>query len=206
MSKNLVNLISQAEIVSTVRRLALEIDRDYQNRSLVLVGILKGSFIFLADLVRQLDIPIDDIEFIRLSSYGASKVSSGHAQITMNLPPKAIAGKDVVLVEDIIDTGITTDTALRYLQNYQPASLRLCALLDKPSHRQVQVKIDYLGFTVMDLFIVGYGIDFNQKYRQLPDIYYLEEEHQSQTSEKPNLPMYEESRNYESRNIRLTEK
>ena len=86
-----------------------------------------------------------------------------------------IAGKDIVLVEDIVDTGITTDTALRYIQNYQPTSLRLCTLLDKPVRRQVPVKIDYVGFTVEDLFIVGYGIDFDQKYRQLPDIYYLEE-------------------------------
>jgi hypoxanthine phosphoribosyltransferase len=180
MSRNLVHLISQAEIVSTVRRLALELDRDYQDRSLVLVGILKGSFIFLADLVRELDIPIENIEFLRLSSYGSSMVSSGQAKITTSPPPEAIARKDIVLVEDIVDTGITTDTALRYLQNFQPASLRLCALLDKPVRRQVPVKIDYLGFTVMALFIVGYGIDFDQKYRQLPDIYYLEEEEQSE--------------------------
>ena len=175
MSSNLVHLISRAEIFSTVRRLALEIERDHQDRSLVLIGILKGSFIFLADLVRQIDIPIENIEFLRLSSYGSSMVSSGAATITMSLSEKAIAGKDIVLVDDIVDTGITTDTALRYLQNYQPASLRLCTLLDKPVRRQVPVKIDYLGLTVEDLFIVGYGIDFDQKYRQLPDIYYLEE-------------------------------
>ncbi len=189
MNRNLVHLISQAEIVSTVRRLAVEIDRDYQDRSLVLVGILKGSFIFLADLVREIEIPIANIEFLRLSSYGSSMVSSGEAKITMNLPPKAIAGKDILVVEDIVDTGITTDTALRYLQNYQPASLRLCALLDKPARRQVPVKIDYLGSTVEDLFIVGYGIDFDQKYRQLPDIYYLEEEQDSETAEKANYPI-----------------
>ena len=113
-------------------------------------------------------------------------VSSGEAKITMNLSPSArreadlfeIASKDIVVVEDIVDTGITTDTALRYLQNYQPASLRLCALLDKPTRRQVPVRIDYLGFTVEDLFIVGYGIDFDQKYRQLRDICYLEEKQQ----------------------------
>lgn len=186
MNSNLIHLISQVEIANTVKRLAVELDRDYQDRSLVLVGVLKGSFIFLADLVRKIDIPTDNIEFLRLSSYGSSTVSSGEAKITMSPPSKAIAGKDVVLVEDIVDTGITTDTALRYLQNFQPASLRLCALLDKPSRRQVPVKIDYLGFTVMDLFIVGYGIDFDQKYRQLPDIYYLESEHDSETSESPN--------------------
>ena len=186
MSKNLIHLISQAEIITNVRRLALELDRDYRDRSLVMVGILKGSFIFLADLVRELSIPIDNIEFIGLSSYGSSMVSSGQAQITMSLLPQAIAGKDVVLVEDLVDTGITTDTALSYLQNSQPASLRLCALLDKPARRQIPVKIDYLGFTVMDLFIVGYGIDFDQKYRQLPDIYYLESEKSNQHSQNSN--------------------
>ncbi len=191
MNRNLVHLISQAEIVRIVRRLAVEIDRDYQDRSLVLVGILKGSFIFLADLVREIQMPIANIEFLRLSSYGSSMVSSGEAKISMNLPPKAIAGQDIVLVEDLVDTGITTDTALRYLQNYQPASLRLCALLDKPARRQVPVKIDYLGSTVEDLFIVGYGIDFDQQYRQLPDIYYLKEENQDEIAEKANYPRRE---------------
>ncbi len=184
----MIHLISQAEIVSTVRRLARELDRDYQDRSLVLVGILKGSFIFLADLVRELNIPIENIEFMRLSSYGSSTVSSGKATIAMSPPAKAIAGKDIVVVEDIVDTGITTDTALRYLQNFQPASVKLCALLDKPARRQVSVQIDYLGFTVMDLFIVGYGIDFDQKYRQLPDIYYLEAEDRTQNTENTNNP------------------
>ncbi len=193
MSRKLVHLISQAEIISTLKRLAVEIDRDYQDHSLVLVGILKGSFIFLADLVRELQIPIGNIEFIRLSSYGSSKVSSGQAKITMSPPPEAIAGQDVVLIEDIVDTGITTDTALRYLKNFQPASLRLCTLLDKPARRQVPVKIDYLGLTVEDRFIVGYGIDFDQKYRQLPDICYLEEEHHSGTSESPNHSLYQGS-------------
>jgi len=173
MRSNLVHLISQAEIANTVRRLALELDRDYRDRSLVLVGILKGSFIFLADLAREIDTPVDNIEFLRLSSYGASTVSSGEAKITMSPPSEAIAGKDVVLVEDIVDTGITTNTALQHLQNFQPATLRLCALLNKPSRRQIPVNIDYLGCEVEDLFIVGYGIDFDQKYRQLPDIYYL---------------------------------
>ena len=175
MNKNLVPLISQTEIANMVNQLALKIEQDYQDRSLVLVGILKGSFVFLADLVRKLNIPLDNIEFLRLSSYGASMISSGQAKITLSPPPEAIAFKDIVLVEDIVDTGITTDTALRYLQKLQPASVSLCALLDKPSRRKVPVPIDYLGFTVEDLFIVGYGIDFDQKYRQLPDIYYIDE-------------------------------
>lgn len=198
MNRNLVHLISQAEIIKTVGRLAREIEQDYQDRSLVLVGILKGSFIFLADLVRELDIPINNIEFIRLSSYGSSMVSSGQAKITMSPPPKAIAGKDVVVIEDIVDTGITTDTALGYLQNFHPASLRLCSLLDKPARRQVSVKIDYLGFTVEDRFIVGYGIDFDQKYRQLSDICYLEKDRPSHNTENSiNLTEREISANNE---------
>ncbi|MGF1589673.1 MAG: hypoxanthine phosphoribosyltransferase [Pleurocapsa sp.] len=176
MNSNLIQLISQAEIANTVRRLGLELDRDYQDRSLVPIGILKGSFIFLADLVREIKTPINNIDFLRLSSYGSSMISSGQAKITMSPSSKAITGKDIVLVEDIVDTGMTTHAALQYLHNCQPASLRLCALLDKPSRRQVPVKIDYLGFEVEDLFVVGYGIDFDQKYRQLPNIYYIVEE------------------------------
>ncbi|GAB4529457.1 MAG: hypoxanthine phosphoribosyltransferase [Pleurocapsa sp.] len=176
MSRNLIPLISQVEIINTVRRLALDIEKDHPDRLLVVVGILKGSFIFLADLVRELNLPVENIEFLRMSSYGSSKVSSGQATITMSPPSEAIAGKHIILVEDIVDTGITTNTALQYLQKYQPASLQLCALLSKPARRQVPVTIDYLGFTVKDLFIVGYGIDFDQKYRQFPDIYYLETE------------------------------
>lgn len=182
MSKNLIHLISSAEIASKVQELAVAINRDYQNCSLVMVGILKGSFIFLADLVRELDTSLTNIEFMRLSSYGSSMSSSGEAKIIMSPSIKAIAGQDVLLIEDIVDTGITTDTARRYLENLQPASLRLCALLDKPSRRQVPVIIDYLGFEVEDLFIVGYGIDFDQKYRQLADIYYLETEKKPEIS------------------------
>ena len=182
MSRNLIPLISPTEIASTVRRLAREIERDYQDRSLVLVGILKGSFIFLADLVREIQLPINNIEFMRLSSYGASLVSSGQAQITMSPPPKTIAGQNIVLIEDLIDTGITTNTALHYLQNLHPASLRLCCLVDKPARRQVPVKCDYLGLTIEELFIVGYGIDFDQQYRQLPNICYLEEQPQDKSN------------------------
>ena len=175
MGKQLVPLISQEQIAATVRQLAQELDRDYEHRSPMLVGIFKGSFIFLADLVRNMKTPISNIEFIRLSSYGSSTISSGQAEVVVSLPEKAVRSQHVVLIEDIVDTGITTDTALRYLRQYQPASLKLCSLLDKPARRQVPVNIDYLGLTVPDRFVVGYGIDFAQKYRQLPAIYALEE-------------------------------
>lgn len=167
-------LISASELAATVKRLAGEIDRDCQGHSLVLVGILKGCFVFLADLIRQMDTPIDNVEFIRLSSYGSSTVSSGEAALTLGLSGDAIGDRHAILIEDIVDTGITTATALDYLKGFRPASLKLCALLDKPSRRQVPVTIDYLGQVVPDRFIVGYGIDFDQKYRQLPAIYVLD--------------------------------
>ena len=174
MERKLVQLISQAEIAATVERLAQKLDKDYENLSPMLVGILKGSFVFLADLVRNMKTSIRDIEFIRLSSYGSSTISSGQAELVVGLSEEVVRGQHVVLIEDIVDTGITTDTALCYLKRCQPTSLKLCALLDKPARRQVPVSIDYLGLQVPDRFVVGYGIDFDQKYRQLPAIYILE--------------------------------
>lgn len=172
----LVPLISQREIAAAVQRLAGELDRDYGHGSPTVVGILRGCFIFLADLVRQMQTPLHSIEFLRLSSYGSGTVSSGRARVVMGPDGVgAVAGRDVIVVEDIVDTGITTSAALRYLGRRQPASLRLCALLDKPSRRQVPVTIDYLGFTVPDRFLVGYGTDLDQQYRQLPAVYTLEQ-------------------------------
>jgi hypoxanthine phosphoribosyltransferase len=168
-------LITQATIAAAVQRLAQEIDRDYEGCSPLLIGILKGSFIFLADLVRAMQVPIRDVEFMRFSSYGSSTTSSGQAQMQMGVAVETIVNQDVIVVEDIIDTGITTTTALTILRQYHPASLKLCALLDKPARRRQPVQIDYLGFTIPDRFIVGYGIDFNQQYRQLPAIYGLDE-------------------------------
>jgi hypoxanthine phosphoribosyltransferase len=168
-------LFDEMAIADAVQCLADRLDQAYRNRSPVLVGVLKGSFIFLADLVRRMKTPLRSIEFLRISSYGSSTVSSGEAKISLELPPSSILGLDVVLVEDIVDTGITTSAALDYLRGHRPASVRLCALLDKPSRRQVSVEADYAGLTVPDQFIVGYGIDLDQKYRQLPAIYALEE-------------------------------
>ena len=154
-----------------MRRLARDIDQDYQDCSLTLVGILKGAFVFLADLAREMNTVISAVEFLRLSSYGAGSVSSGTARVTAGLPPQALLGQHVVLVEDIIDTGISTTAALRYLRRHRPNSLKVCCLLDKPSRRRVNVEISYLGFTVPDRFVVGYGLDLDQRYRQLPDLY-----------------------------------
>lgn len=175
MISNLRPLVSAEDLAATVRRLAQELDDAYAQRHLTLVGILTGSFVFLADLIRHMRIPLAHVSFIRLASYGSSTVSSGHVEVVMGMAAELIANKDIVVVEDIVDTGLTTHAALQYLQRYRPASLALCALLDKPARRQVPVHIDYLGFTVPDRFVVGYGIDFAQQYRQLPALYTLED-------------------------------
>jgi len=166
-------LISRDEIAKAVDRLACEIKRDYQGKQPLLIGILKGSFVFMADLIRRLDLPLE-VEFIKLSSYGAAKESSGKVRVVQGLKTR-IKGRDVLVVEDIVDTGVTISFLLDYLKKKQPASLKLCALTDKPSRRRVPVPIDYLGFTVLNKFIVGYGLDFDERFRNLPHIYTLED-------------------------------
>jgi hypoxanthine phosphoribosyltransferase len=165
-------LYSREEIASVVDRLASDIDRDYRDKSPLFVGILKGSFVFMADLVRRLDFPLE-LDFIRLSSYGSGRESSGTVRVVQGLRT-GVRGRHVLVVEDIVDTGITVAFLLGYLKKKNPASVRLCALLDKPSRRRVSVSIDYLGITAPDKFFVGYGLDFDEKYRNLPDIYALE--------------------------------
>jgi len=167
-------LFRREEIEAAVKRLAAEIRQDYQGKHPLLIGILKGSFMFMADLIRFLNFPIE-VEFIRLSSYGGGKESSGRIRVVQGLR-SAIKGRDVLVIEDIVDTGLTISFLLDYLRKRKPASLRLCALTDKPSRRQVPVTIDYLGFTVPNKFIVGYGLDWDEKFRYLPHICVLENE------------------------------
>ncbi|MFC1911318.1 hypoxanthine phosphoribosyltransferase [Chloroflexota bacterium] len=166
-------LISREEIAEAVNRLACEIERDYRGKQPLLIGVLKGSFVFMADLIRQLDLPLE-LDFVRLASYGAGRESSGKVRVVRR-PQMPINNRDVLVVEDIVDTGITTSFLLDYLRKKKPASLKLCALTDKPSRRRVTVPIDYLGFTVPNRFIVGYGLDRDEKYRNLPDIYTQED-------------------------------
>jgi len=151
-----------------VAKLACEINCDYQGKQPLLIGILKGSFVFMADLIRQLDLPLE-VDFVKLSSYGAGKETSGKVRVVQGLKTP-IKGRDVLVIEDIVDSGITISFLLDYLKKKAPASLKLCALLDKPARHRIPVSIDYLGFTVPDKFIVGYGIDFNEQFRYLPDI------------------------------------
>jgi len=166
-------LISRDEIAKAVDRLASEIKRDYQGKQLLLISVLKGSFMFTADLIRQLDLPLE-LDFIGLSSYGAARESSGRVRVVQGVKT-SIKGRDILVIEDIVDTGITISFLLDYLKKKQPASLKLCTLTDKPSRRRVPVSIDYLGFTVPNKFIVGYGLDCDQSFRNLPDIYALED-------------------------------
>jgi len=165
-------LFTKDEIETTVERLAAEIRRDYQDKHPLLIGVLKGSFVFMADLIRLLDFPLE-VDFIRLSSYGRGRESSGKIKLEQGLRSE-VKGRDVLVIEDIVDTGLTISFLLDYLRKKKPTSLKLCALTDKPSRRQIPVTIDYPGFTVPDKFLVGYGLDWDEKFRNLPDICVLE--------------------------------
>lgn len=167
-------LIPRDQIKEKVAELAAQIQKDYADRNPLLIGVLKGSFIFMADLVRALDMPLE-VDFIRLSSYGSAKESSGEVELIQDLNP-SVGGRDVLLIEDIVDTGLSLRFLLDNLQARKLSSVRLCSLLDKPSTRKTPVEIDYLGFTIPDKFVVGYGLDFNERYRNLPDICYLEDD------------------------------
>lgn len=173
MQPQLTVLIGRDEIAEAVNRLACEIGRDYRDKQPLLVGVLKGSFVFMADLIRHLDLSLE-LEFVRVSSYGDRRESSGTAKLVHRFSTH-IKGRDVLIVEDIVDTGTTISFVLDYLRKKSPASLKLCALTDKPSRRRVPVCIDYLGFTLPDRFIVGYGMDYDERFRNLPDIYILED-------------------------------
>jgi hypoxanthine phosphoribosyltransferase len=161
-------LLSSDQIAQRVREMGAAIARDYPGRSLVLVCVLKGSFVFAADLARAIDGAVR-IEFLGVRSYGAGTTSSGVVQITHDLQ-RSIEGEDVLLVEDIVDTGLTLAHLLELLRTRLPRSMKVCALLHKPSRSCTPVPIDYLGFTIEDRFVVGYGLDKAELYRNLPYI------------------------------------
>jgi hypoxanthine phosphoribosyltransferase len=161
-------LISAQQLQVRVAELGREISRDYAKQDLALVAVLKGSFVFLADLVRSIDIECS-IDFLVVSSYGSSETTSGVVQISSDLT-SPIAGRDVLLVEDIVDTGLTMRYLLQNLETRNPASVKVCSLLHKPARCRVEVPIHYKGFTIDDHFVVGYGLDYRQKLRNLPFI------------------------------------
>lgn len=164
-------VFSEAAIAGRVRELGGMIRRDYAGRPLVLVGILNGAFIFAADLARAIDLPLE-VDFIRVASYGKATASSGTVTLTKDIE-LAIAGKEVVLVEDIVDTGRTLSCLKEMFMARGPASLKICALIDKKERREVAVTVDYAGFTVAEGFLVGYGLDCAEQYRNLPAVYHL---------------------------------
>jgi hypoxanthine phosphoribosyltransferase len=161
-------LFPKEMINKRVEELAGQISHDYDGRELLLIGILKGAFIFTADLIRSMSVPCH-VDFVRLASYGVGSLSSGEVRITKDLETP-IGGRDVLIVEDIIDTGLTLSFLVEVLRKRQPASLRVCAFLDKKERRRVPFEADYVGFTIPDVFVVGYGLDHNENFRFLPDV------------------------------------
>ncbi len=161
-------LLSQEEIAEIVTRLGREITECYRDsdKELIVIGLLRGSFIFMADLVREIKCPMVT-DFMTISSYGDSTISSGDVKVVMDLD-ESISDRDVLMVEDIIDTGNTFSKVVRMLENRSPASLRICTLLNKPSRRKVAVNIDFCGLDIPDEFVCGYGLDYAQKYRNVP--------------------------------------
>ena len=169
-------IISEEDIQARVRELAAQISHDYAGKELMLIGILKGCFVFLADILRELSIPAS-LDFVAVSSYGADTKSSGVVRILKDLD-ESVESKHVLVVEDIVDTGLTLRLSylLENLRSRRAASVKVCSLLDKPSRRRVTVPVDYRGFTVEDQFVVGYGMDYQGKYRGLPYIGLLKPE------------------------------
>ena len=174
MGTNKRCLISKEEIARRVQELAGEISRDYAGRDLVMIGVLKGAFIFLADLVRELNFPVE-IDFVRLRSYGGGTCPTGEVHITkdVELPLK---DRDVLIVEDIMDLGFTLSFLRQHLATHRPRSLKICCLIDKKERREVEVPLDYVGFVVEKGFLVGYGLDCGEQSRTLPEIFVLEKD------------------------------
>ena len=166
-------MISADEIQAMCKRVADEINRDYAGKEILFVGVLNGAFVFLADLIRYVDCP-SRIDFMRVSSYGSGTTSSGHVKIIEDIHEN-IKGKHVIIVEDIIDTGFTLSKLRPMLMEREPASLALCAAFDKYERRIVDLPIEYVGMKIPDEFIVGYGLDLDGFYRNLPDIRYMED-------------------------------
>lgn len=161
-------LVTREEIQAAVKKLGEQITRDYAGKEPMLVGILKGSVVFFADLIREIDLPMT-MEFMAISSYGSATKSSGEVRIIKDLD-KAITGRDVLIVEDIVDSGLTLSFLKKTLEGRGAASIKIATLLDKPARRKVDLKSDYYCFIIPDEFVVGYGLDYDEKYRNLPDI------------------------------------
>ena len=168
MAEHINVMLSEEEINSRIAELGEQISRDYEGKEIFLICILKGASFFACELAKRITVPVN-IDFMKVSSYGGGTVSSGQVSIKMDVS-ESIAGKDVLIVEDIIDSGNTLKLLPKILMERGPKSIRLCALLDKPDRREVDVKMNYVGFRIPDKFVVGYGLDYDQRYRNLPYI------------------------------------
>ena len=168
---DLIPVLSKEEIEVAVANLAKKISADYKNRELVLVGVLKGAFVFLADLCRHLTIEVK-VDFVRLASYGMNRSSSGEVRLTKELEID-IQNKDVLIVEDIIDTGLSLTFLVDYLKSFKPRAVRICTMIDKRQRRETDIRIDYAAHVVDKGFLVGYGLDYAEIYRNLPAVYDL---------------------------------
>ena len=167
----LIPVLNKNDIDNMVARVARKISSDYQDRELILIGILKGAFVFLSDLVRHLTIPVK-VDFIRVCSYGSDVSSSGNIRLTKEIEID-VNNKDVLIVEDIVDTGLTLSFIIDYLKTFNPKTVKICSLLDKHERRSENIKIDYACHKVAEGFLVGYGLDYNENYRNLAEIYHL---------------------------------
>lgn len=167
-------LFSEEQLDRRVREIAAQIEKDYEGKEIMLISVLRGSFVFMADLCRRIDLPCT-LDFMSVSSYGKGTSSSGQVQITKDLSSD-ISGKHIIVVEDILDSGNTLSYLLKLLEQRNPASIRLCTLLDKPDRRVKQVEVHYSGFSIPDAFVVGYGLDYAEKYRNMPYIGILKPE------------------------------
>ena len=166
-------LFSRDKIAAEVKRLGQEISRDYGDQEIMLVGVLKGSFLFIADLIREIESP-SVVDFVRLASYGSGTQTSGIIEFRKELE-MPIRNRDVIIIEDIVDSGYTLECLYNKLLLQQPRSLKICTLIDKRARREVAIEADYIGISMEDGFIIGYGLDHDERYRNLPDIYLVEE-------------------------------
>ena len=160
-------LVSEKEIEECVSRLAKEIDKDYEGKEPLMVSVLSGSFMFVADLMRAVSVPTE-ITFLFASSYGSGTKTSGVVKIIKDLDTDVVTGADLLIVEDILDSGVTLEYLIKILSARKPNSVKICTLLDKPERRKANIKADYAGAQIPDAFVVGYGLDYNEKYRNLP--------------------------------------
>lgn len=167
-------LLTEAEIQKKVKELGVKITEEYEGKDLLVIGILKGAYIFFADLVRAVKLPIK-IDFIIASSYGIRTKTSGEVKILSDIK-EPVKGRDVIIVDDIVDSGLTISYLKKFVSSKGPKSLKICVLLDKPARRKTEVTLDYVGFTIPNKYVVGYGLDYQNKYRNLPYVAVLEVE------------------------------